>query len=223
MDRSGLDSTIDQVAETLRPLGLVLDSEWPDLATIQAKLAGPGLNARFLALPMYPTFAGLIRSKDRLGHPAHFLAREEWYQAVRAAQIGDRVIPLVGDFAGPKALPALADWLAGDAWGSPSSTSPTSSSSCSDPADSRAYVANLRKLPWLEGAVLIRTSTREIPHPERSPETAQPPSSGPSRSSSKRPRPAGSGQSMICFHENMVSSLPTPPLSSLLPFPSPPL
>jgi SAM-dependent methyltransferase len=169
MDRTRLDSTIAEVAETLRPLGLVLDSEWPELATIQAKLAGPGLNARFLALPMYPNFARLILSKDRLDRPAHFLAREPWYQTIRAAQIGDRVLPLVGDFAGPTALPALADWLRHRRLA-------VSVFYISDVeffllrsgrfAD---YVANLRKLPWLEGAFLIRTSTREIPHPERSP------------------------------------------------------
>jgi hypothetical protein len=169
MDRSRLSSSIAEVAETLRPLGLVLDSEWDELATIQAKLAGPGLNARFLALPMYPNFARLIRSKDRLGRPAHFLAREDWYQAGRTAQIGDRVLPIVGDFAGPKALPALADWLRHRHLG-------LSVFYISDveffllrSGRFATYVANLRKLPWLEGAVLIRTSTREIPHPERTP------------------------------------------------------
>ncbi len=169
MDRGRLDATIAEAASYLRPLGVVAESEWPEIATIQAKLAGPGLNARFLALPMYPTLGRLIRSKDRLGQPAHFLAREEWFQVVRAAQVGDRVIPLVGDFAGPSALTALGEWLR-------RRSLTVSTFYASDveffllrSGKFPAYVANLSRLPWADGAVLIRTSTREIPHPERQP------------------------------------------------------
>jgi hypothetical protein len=31
----------------------------------------------------------------------------------------------------------------------------------------RAFAENLARLPWAEGALLVRTSTREIDHPER--------------------------------------------------------
>jgi hypothetical protein len=169
MDRIRLDSTIAEVAEYLRPLGVVAATEWTELATIQAKLAGPGLDARFLALPMYPTFARLIRSRDRLGHPAHFLAREEWYRAVRDAQLGDRILPLVGDFAGPRALPAFGTWLrrrgfaVGVFYASDVEFFLLRSGRFSD------YVGHLSTLPWAEEAVLIRTSTREIDHPDRLP------------------------------------------------------
>ena len=169
MDRARLDSTIVEAAGYLRPLGVVAASEWLEIATIQAKLAGHGLNARFLALPMYPTAGRLLRSRNRLGQPAHFLARENWYQSVRDAQIGDRVIPLVGDFAGPTALSRLSDWLR--------HRSLTVSAFYASDVEFfllrsgrfAAYVDNLAKLPWSEDAVLIRTSTREIPHPERQP------------------------------------------------------
>ena len=167
MDRPSLDATTAEVAATLRPLDLVVESEWADLATIRAKVAGPGLTARFLALPMYPTLGRLILARDRVGQPAHFLARDEWYAAVREAHLGDRIIPLVGDFAGPRALPALADWLRRRHLA-------LSVLAISDVeffllrgGQFPAYVANLARLPWLEGAVLIRTSTREINHPER--------------------------------------------------------
>jgi hypothetical protein len=167
MDRGRLDATIAEVASYLRPLGVVDESEWPDLAMIQAKLAGPGLNARFLALPMYPTAGQLLRSKDRQGRPAHFLASEDWYQVVRAAQVGDCLIPIIGDFAGPSTFARLADWLR-------RRDLAVSTFYASDveffllrSGKFPAYAANLAKLPWAEGAVLIRTSTREIPHPER--------------------------------------------------------
>ncbi len=169
MDRARLDAAIAAVAATLAPTGLVRDDEWPALATIQARLAGPGLEGRFLALPMYPTLARLVRSRDRDGRPAHFLARDDWYQAVRAAQVGDRILPITGDFAGDGALPRLAAWLHRRAL-------PVSLLYLSDveffllrSGRFPAFAANLARLPWLEGAALIRTSTREIPHPERAP------------------------------------------------------
>jgi hypothetical protein len=169
MDRARLDATTVEVASYLRPLQVVADNEWPELATIQAKLAGPGLKARFLALPMYPTLGQLVRARDRLDHPAHFLAREDWYQTVRAAQVGDRILPLVGDFAGSHALGSLGAWLR-------RRDLAVSVFYASDveffllrSGRFAAYAANLAKIPWAEGALLIRTSTREIAHPDRLP------------------------------------------------------
>jgi hypothetical protein len=169
MDRGQLDRAIAGVAGYLGPLGVVGVDEWPELAKIQARLAGPGLDSRFLALTMYPTLGRLIRSHDRSGRPGHFLARESWYRDVRDAQIGDRVIPIVGDFAGSKALPALGGWLR--ARGLAVSVLYLSDVEFFLLRSGRfaAFVENLTRLPWRDGAVLIRSSTREIVHPDRSP------------------------------------------------------
>jgi hypothetical protein len=167
MDRARLDATIAEVIEYLRPLGVLDERERGEIATIAARIAGPGLNARFLALPMYPTLGRLIRARTREGRPAHFLADEERYRAVRDMQVGDRILPLVGDFAGPKTLRALGDWLrkigqaVAVAYFSDVEYFLLRSGRFPD------FVANLDRLPWAEGAVLIRASTREIKHPER--------------------------------------------------------
>jgi hypothetical protein len=169
MDRGLLDRTVAEVAEVLRPLGAVGEGEWPALATIQAKLAGPGLKARFLALPMYPTLAHLIRTTDRDGRPAHLLAREEFYQTVRTLQLGDRVLPVVGDFAGPAALPGLGGWLRRRGLAVGSLYLSDVEFFLLRAGRFRACVENLARLPWAAGALLVRTSTREIDHPERVP------------------------------------------------------
>jgi hypothetical protein len=150
-------------------LNLVAEAEWAEIARIQARLAGPGLNARFLAMPIYPTLATLIEARDRENRPAHFLASETTYQTVRDLQVGDRVIPLVGDFAGPKAIAALGAWLK-------KRSLQISVFYASDvefflvrSGRLEAYAANLAQLPWHEDALLIRSSTREIKHPERVP------------------------------------------------------
>ena len=102
---------------------------------------------------MYPTLARLIRTPARGGKPGHFLAEESLYRSVRDLQRGDRVIPLVGDFAGPTSLPRLGDWLRrrGHALGV---------LYISDveffllrSGRFAAYVEGLGRLPWAEGAV----------------------------------------------------------------------
>lgn len=168
-DEHLLERTRAEVVALLRPLGVLGEREWADLATIQARLAGPGMDARFLALPIYPTFGELIRTPDRDGRPAHLLATEEAYQAVREAQRLDRVLPLVADLAGEDALPRLADWLRGR--GMAVSVLYVSDVEFFLLRAGRldAYVANLERLPRAEGALIVRSSTREIDHPDRVP------------------------------------------------------
>jgi hypothetical protein len=114
---------------------------------------------------MYPTFARLIRTTDRDGQPVLLLARESFYQAVRALQRGDRIIPLVGDFAGPTSLPRLGDWLR--RLGLAVSVLYASDVEFFLLRRGRfpLFVENLARLPWSEGALIVRTSTREIDHP----------------------------------------------------------
>ncbi|WP_435015774.1 hypothetical protein TA3x_003326 [Tundrisphaera sp. TA3] len=167
LDRARLEATVAEVLESLRPLGVLGEGEASAIASIASRLAGPGMNARFLALPMYPTFGDLIRARTRAGKPAHFLADEASYQAVRERQMGDRILPVVGDFAGPKALGAIGALLA-------RAGRKVAVAYVSDveffllrSGKFPAYVANLGRLPWADGAVIVRTSTREIAHPER--------------------------------------------------------
>ncbi|SIN92864.1 hypothetical protein SAMN05444166_1656 [Singulisphaera sp. GP187] len=168
-DRERLEESIVEVATILQPLGVVAEPEWKALATIQAKLAGPGMNARFLALPMYPTLGQLVRTRDRRGAPAHLLASEAGYQFVRELQQGDRLIPLVGDFSRPPSLSRLGDWLRAHSLR-------LSLLYVSDvefflirAGRFARYVESLAGLPWHEGAQVVRTSTREITHPDRAP------------------------------------------------------
>lgn len=166
-ERARLEEAIVEAARYLEPLGVVEDGEWPEPARIQTRLAGPGMQARFLALPTYPTFGRLIRTTDRSGAPAHLLAVEDLYRRVRDLQRAGRIVPIVGDFAGGGALPRLADWL--DARGLRVGLLYISDVEFFLLRDGRfdAYVANLRRLPWAEGARIVRTSTRPIDHPER--------------------------------------------------------
>ena len=68
-----------------------------------------------LAIGYAPGFASLkdlILETDLDGKRGNFLVEEADYEFVRGLQEQNRVIPLVGDFAGSKALAGVADYLA---------------------------------------------------------------------------------------------------------------
>jgi len=166
-DRERLTVAIAEVKSLLTPLKVVREQEWASLASIQAKLAGPGLEARFLALKMYPTLGHMLRTRDREGRRAHWLAHESTYQSIRTLQKGDLILPIVADFSVPAGLKKLQTWLT-------HSNLLVSVFYISDVefflmrnGRFRTYIDSLSMLPWHEEAVLIRTSTREIQHTER--------------------------------------------------------
>jgi len=90
-----------------------------DLATIARFhdtfiAAGPALRFNTFGRapqPYYPDYRRLARERDRDGRQAGFLATEEAFQFVKGLEDRNLVIPLVGDFAGDRALAGVAAWM----------------------------------------------------------------------------------------------------------------
>jgi hypothetical protein len=59
----------------------------------------------------FPTFRGILLERELDGDLGNFLAREEDYRFVRELHLQNRIIPVVGDFAGPKALRPIRGYL----------------------------------------------------------------------------------------------------------------
>jgi len=59
----------------------------------------------------YPPYLVLMNSTDATGQNWSFLATEDNYRYVREMQRRNMIVPLVGDFAGPKALRSITDYL----------------------------------------------------------------------------------------------------------------
>jgi len=59
----------------------------------------------------FPNFAELMTSIDSRGAFGSFLASEASYQAVRELHVRNLIVPVVGDFAGPRALSAVGAFL----------------------------------------------------------------------------------------------------------------
>lgn len=117
VDSAHHDRTHTRLMRGVTRLGVPLSAE--DRATIRRfhdefMTDGLGIRYRSRGRPVrrqYPTARDLYLSTDLEGQPGSYLATEERFRVVQALQRADRVIPVVGDLAGPKAVRAIGDHL----------------------------------------------------------------------------------------------------------------
>lgn len=102
------------------------------------------------------TFARLATQRDAEGRELGFLADEARYQSVRDLQLRNLVLPVVGDFGGPRALRAIGDYVrAHDAVVSAFYVSNVESYLRRDGKWER-FCRNVATLPSDEASVLVR-------------------------------------------------------------------
>jgi hypothetical protein len=90
-----------------------------DRATLQRfheEFAASGLSLRFRSRgrgirASYPTARELYLATDLEGAAGSYLATEERFRTVQALQRAGRIVPVVGDLAGPRAVRAIGDYL----------------------------------------------------------------------------------------------------------------
>lgn len=61
--------------------------------------------------PAYATYAHIQSVSNAVGENMAFLATEENYQWLRALHRRNVIVPVVGNFAGPKAIRAVGDYV----------------------------------------------------------------------------------------------------------------
>ena len=118
LSASSMRATQDRLLERAADFGVQLSAQ--DSAAMREVLdafAMEGLSLRFTTLGRapsadYPTFGQLLSGEDREGEPASYLATEDAFRTVRQLQGDGRVIPVVGDLAGPHALAAIGQDVA---------------------------------------------------------------------------------------------------------------
>jgi hypothetical protein len=106
-----------RVEERIRSFGVpVAAAEWETIRRFHAAFAQEGLDLQFESFgrapqSYYPNLRQLIVERDLQGRLASYLASDDAFQFVRSLQLRNRVIPVVGDLAGERALPAIARYL----------------------------------------------------------------------------------------------------------------
>ncbi len=118
------------------------------------------------AMPYHPSYRTLLLAQDAAGTPSHFLSRPDDYDHVRRLAREGRLVPVVGDFAGPHALKAVGDFAREQ--GERVTAFYVSNVEFYLLRGSRfaSYVENVRALPLAESSQFIRAYfSYGYPHP----------------------------------------------------------
>ena len=161
------------LAERITSWGLRLDrADRSRLQAIHRRFFADQLDLRF-ALEVangrtYPTLAEMLSATDRAGRARGFLASDTAYATVARLQREHRVVPVVGDFAGERALPGLARVM--KERGTPVGTFYVSNVEqyLLEPAVWSRWRRNVAALPRAEGAIFVRAWLDQgRPHPRQ--------------------------------------------------------
>jgi hypothetical protein len=106
---------MERVNRRIRAFGLELsDADHETLRRFHDEFIRQGLELRFTTLgqpprPFYPTFGELLTARDLDGAAGSYLQRRSDFVYLKALQEANRVVPVVGDLAGPKALAEIGE------------------------------------------------------------------------------------------------------------------
>jgi hypothetical protein len=117
----------------------------------------------------FPSLKELILQTDLNNKQGNYLASNEDYDFVRNMHRKNLIVPVVGDFAGKKALRAVSDYLRkNDLTVTAFYTSNVEQYLFQNEVFA-GFVANVRALPIDDRSVFIRSATGRFPHPARLP------------------------------------------------------
>lgn len=158
-----LGETIARVRNTLI-LDYGMDLSAADLDAIEyvhRSFAGAGLSMRFSTFGRsssgYPSLEEILLEGDRDGQYQSYLSTEELFGELRAFQRENRLVPVVGDFAGPDALRGIARYMrAASLEASVFYVSNVEFYLFGLPEWDR-YVENLSAIPFRDDAIFIRS------------------------------------------------------------------
>jgi hypothetical protein len=131
-----------------------------------------GLDLRFSSIgrgnaSMYPSFEEILLETDRHGRQENYLSSEELFQWLKKFQEENRLVPIVGNFAGTHAFKAVGEFLKAN--GQNLSTFYTSNVEfyLFGSPNWTQYIANLKSLPLDGESIFIRSyfPTYGRPHP----------------------------------------------------------
>ena len=111
------DAASDRVAAAAARFGVALtQDDFDTIRRFHGEFFAAGPDLRFTSFgraprPYYPTFRQLLLERDREGRRANWMASEQSYAFLRTMQLENRVVPVVGNFAGPHALREIAQVL----------------------------------------------------------------------------------------------------------------
>lgn len=168
VDRSPADeatvAALDR-AVTAAVLGYGIPLSGRDLDTIRRfhrTFVSAGLSLRFTSFgrrprPYYPTYRQLVLETDAEGEPASYLVSAGAYRVVRDLHLANRIVPVVGDMAGPHALAEMGEVMREMGVALNAFYTSNVEFYLWRARTFDRWVENLASLPVAEGAVVIRS------------------------------------------------------------------
>jgi hypothetical protein len=117
----------------------------------------------------FPTLKDLIVQTDLNGKLGNFLAAAEDYDFVRGMHLKNLIIPVVGDFAGKKAIAAVGDYLRKSGFTVTAFYTSNVEQYLFESESFAAFANNVRKLPINDRSLFIRSASGRYSHPARLP------------------------------------------------------
>jgi hypothetical protein len=133
-------------------LSYVFGSFWKSDLRISFRMQG---NGGFYG-GQFPNLADLILATDQNGKLGNFLAKEDDYEFVRRLQEQNRIIPVVGDFGGTKALARVGDYLRKNGYTLTAFYTSNVEQFLFDGQSFPNFVSNVRHMPINDKSVIIR-------------------------------------------------------------------
>jgi hypothetical protein len=130
-----------------------------------------GLNAAFRldgwSDGQFPTLSEVILQPDQNGKLGNFLASRDDYDFVRGLHLKNLIVPVVGDFAGKKALPAIGEYLRKRDLTVTVFYTSNVEQYLFESGSFAAFADNVRKLPITDRSLFIRWVYQRYYHPAR--------------------------------------------------------
>ena len=158
-----MDALHARIATTLQSFGVPLSAA--DKTTIDRfhqQFIANGLGLQFHSAGRapqwdYPTYRDLALEKDRAGQRRSFLVSEDDFQFLKSLQARDLMIPVVGDLSGPTALAAIGRTLTARKQALSAFYVSNVEFYLFREGGFPRFIANLSRLPLVDGAVVIRS------------------------------------------------------------------
>ncbi len=129
--------------------------------------AGRGNRGGFMG--GFPSLKELIAQTDLNGKTGNFLASADDYDFVRGLHRQNLIIPVVGDFAGKKALAAVGDYLRRNGFTVTAFYTSNVEMILFNESKFTAFAENVRKLPVNDRSLFIRAVFNRYSHPAQTP------------------------------------------------------
>jgi hypothetical protein len=120
--------------------------------------SGPDLKYVFRGTPeIHPTYARMMTARDEAGTYWSYLGTAESFQHIRLMQRKNLIVPVVGDFAGPRALKAIGTYVRNHGGGINVFYVSNVEPYLFRGGNWKAFYENVMTLPLGESALFVRT------------------------------------------------------------------